>query len=94
MSGQNAVSLASLDEDLRRSLWLTCRAVPGLNAERWRYDHADLLMKWDEYGNRGSKVGWQLSYIVTPADGGEDHIDNLRAVSFALPGAEDEGSAT
>jgi hypothetical protein len=51
-------------------------------------------MKWEEYGNRGSKVGWQLSYIVTPADGGEDHIDNLRAVSFALPGAEDEGSAT
>ena len=41
-----------------------------------------MLMKWEDYGNRKSTVGWQLAYIVALDDGGTDHIDNLRAVSF------------
>jgi hypothetical protein len=81
MTAGSALSLASLDEALRRRLWLSCRAVPGLNFERWRYDHADLLMKWDEFGNSESKVGWVLAYSVALEDGGADHIDNLRAVT-------------
>jgi hypothetical protein len=64
-------------------LWQACRSIPGLNEQRWRYDHAELLMKWEDYGNRKSNVGWQVAYIVALEDGGADHVDNLRAVSFS-----------
>jgi len=92
----NALATASVEEDTRHKLWLACRAVPGLDAERWRYDHAGLLMKWDEFDSNTSKVGWHLAYnlayIVAPADGGADHNDNLQAVSFAaLHGGEGTG---
>jgi hypothetical protein len=93
MTAGNALAMAIVDENLRLDFWLACRAVPGLNAERWRYDHAGLLMKWDEFGNSTSKVGWQLAYIVAPAAGGADHEDNLRAVSFASLPAADQGTA-
>lgn len=82
MAAGNALVLAAADESLRLGLWQACRAVPSLDAKRWRYDHAGLLMRWDEFGNGDSKVGWQLGYVVALADGGADHVDNLRAASY------------
>jgi hypothetical protein len=82
MVTESALLLVSQDAESRRALWNASGVIPGLNAERWRYDHARLLMKWDEYGNRASKVGWEISYVVAPAQGGADHIDNLHAVAF------------
>ena len=72
----------TLEEAALLGLWRSCCSIPRLNEQRWRYDHAEMLMKWEDYGNRKSTVGWQLAYIVALDDGGTDHIDNLRAVSF------------
>lgn len=79
---EDALSVASQDEAVRRVVWNRCREVPGLKFERWRCDHADRLMKWEEHGNRASKVGWALAYVKALSEDGADHHDNLHAVAF------------
>ncbi len=79
---ETTLSIASEDEALRRHIWNRSHEVPWLRPERFRCDHADRLMKWEEYGNRASKVGWGLAYLHAPTDSGADHVDNLHAVAL------------
>lgn len=51
--------------------------------DEWRRDYQGNAIKHDDYGDRGSKFGWEIDHIVAVVDGGSDDIDNLRPLQWA-----------
>ena len=39
-------------------------------------------IKYDDYGNRKSKYGWEIDHIKTEKDGGGDELSNLRPLQW------------
>ena len=66
-----------INETLLYAVWQKGHPIPGSPAE-YRRDDFGYLMRFQDYGNRNSAVGWEVDHIVPKSSGGSDHLSNLR----------------
>ena len=48
-------------------------------------------MKRNEYGNRDSDHGWEIDHITPLAQGGSNHLSNLRPLNWKSNVARNSG---
>lgn len=68
--------------ELRILLWGKCSVIKGLNANEWRTDNYDNIIRWSEYGNRGCGSGWEIDHIKPVSKGGSNDLRNLQALQW------------
>jgi hypothetical protein len=69
------------DEELS-SIWAKGDPVSGYNSSEFRQDECTAWMKRDEYGNRNSKLGWEVDHITPVSNGGGENLSNLRPLQW------------
>lgn len=69
-------------EDIIQQVWNKARVVKGYDAETIRKDSSGAWILRTEYGNTNSIYGWEIDHIYPKVKGGDDNIDNLRAVQW------------
>ena len=67
---------------LKLQVWRKGRIIPGYNAAVWRRDQCGAAIKYDEYGNRNSKHGWEIHHVIPDSDGGSERIENLMPLQW------------
>ena len=67
--------------DLKEQVWNQAVTVEGRNPDIWRKDFAGAWIRRDQYGVSG-KFGWVVDHIKPRSLGGDDAIDNLRALHW------------
>ena len=68
--------------DIPDDVWKKGKAIDGYDSDVWRHDDFGKVMKYDEYGNRESKYGWEKDHIIPKEDGGTDDLKNLRPLNY------------
>ena len=63
-------------------IWNKGRVIEGLDPKVWRMDCFGNFIKWDEYGNRNSRFGWEHDHILPVSWNGSDRLDNLRPLQW------------
>ena len=72
----------SFDEFVILAVWKKARIHLFYDADDVREDEHGTLIKYEEYGNRDSKYGWEIDHIVPKALGGGDDLSNLRTLHW------------
>ena len=60
------------------AVWAKGEIIPYRQPDEWRRDDFGNLILFDDYGNRDSIYGWEIDHIVPLAQGGSNHLSNLR----------------
>lgn len=68
----------SFPNDLKMSVWNKGEIIPNYDAAIWRRDCCGNVMKFENYGDRQTKYGWEIDHIIPVAHGGEDNLENLQ----------------
>jgi hypothetical protein len=68
--------LERLTEELKAAVWEKASAIPGWDPD-CRLDDAGNPIFRPLYGCAVSGLGWEIAYLVDPADGGAEDLSNL-----------------
>lgn len=84
-----------MDEQLIHLLWNKASKIEGLNPAVFRKDSCGALIMRDKYDMQ-NPFGWVVDHIFPKSLGGNDDIDNLRALHYQnnLSKADDYPSYT
>lgn len=80
MKDKQKVDLRS-PETIQR-VWEKGKVVENFNKDLYRKDAAGAWIFRDDYGNRESKLGWEIDHVYPIENGGEDFIENLRPMNW------------
>ncbi len=62
-----------------RSVWQKGQIVAGYDATEYRKDDCGAWMRFSDYGNRDSWLGWEIDHIDPT---GSDNLSNLRPLQW------------
>ncbi len=79
------------DDDLVKQVWQKGKVVPDYDPARFRKDQCDAWMAFADYGNRDSKLGWEIDHIKPKDDGGTDELSNLRPLQWGNNASKSAG---
>lgn len=68
-------------EDIINEVWDKARKVDGLDERMYRKDACGALIMRDKYG-KNNPYGWVIDHIYPKSLGGDDNINNLRALHY------------
>lgn len=63
-------------------VWKQGIVEEGYDSDLFRKDATGAWMSRSEYGNRGSKLGWEIDHIYPTALGGDNDEKNLRPMQW------------
>lgn len=68
------------DKDIIQQIWDKSRILDGMNPNLFRKDPCGAIIARDQYGQSSSPFGWEVDHIFPLEKGGDDNMDNLRAM--------------
>ena len=76
-----------LKPDIPVAVWVKGHPIPGFDPGMWRRDDHGFAIRFWDYGDRSSDFGWEQDHITRVADGGSNHISNLRPLNWHVNAA-------
>lgn len=70
-------------EEVINKIWQTARKVDSLDANMVRKDPCGAWIVRDKYGMADNEYGWEIDHIYPKSMGGDDNLQNLRAMHCA-----------
>jgi 5-methylcytosine-specific restriction endonuclease McrA len=70
------------DLPTRLSVWRKGSIIPGYPQEAYRKDACGKVMKWAEYGNIHSDLGWEVDHVKPRKLNGGDELTNLQPLQW------------
>ena len=78
------------DSDIE-TVWKKGSVASNNDPGVFRKDQCGAWIKRSEYGNRGSKYGWEIDHITPVSSGGGDSLSNLRPLQWENNVATSDG---
>jgi hypothetical protein len=69
-------------EITKLEVWQKGQRVFGYDPAQYRKDLCGAWMSFKEYGNRNSKLGWEVDHQTPVSEGGGNEISNLRPLQW------------
>lgn len=70
-----------INEETIEAVWNKAGIMEGFDSVMYRRDACGALIMRDKYG-KVNPFGWEIDYIYPQIRGGDDNIDNLRALHY------------
>lgn len=70
-----------ITEDTIEQVWKRAGVMDGFDEDMYRRDACGALIMRDKYG-KVNPFGWEIDHIYPVSRGGDDTIDNLRALHY------------
>lgn len=74
--------IRNFDPEILESIWNRAMEMEGLDPKLFRKDACGAVMARSQYGMRDSNFGWEIDHVYPIAMGGDDNIENLRAMQW------------
>lgn len=75
-------NIRNFDPEILESIWNRAMEMEGLDSNLFRKDACGAVMARSQYGMRDSNFGWEVDYVYPIEMGGDDNIENLRAMQW------------
>ena len=72
----------SFDPRTILAVWNKAIIIPDTNPYEFRKDRCGALIKFDDYGNVNSDLGWEIDHVKPVVRGGTDDLDNLQPLNW------------
>lgn len=71
-----------LSDETIIQVWNKARKIDGYNPDVFRQDACGAWIVFNKYGLRDNDYGWEIDHVFPSALGGDDDINNLRALHW------------
>lgn len=70
-----------ITQEIIDAVWRKAGVMEGFDASMYRRDACGALIMRDKYG-KINPYGWEIDHIFPQVRGGDDNLDNLRALHY------------
>ena len=74
--------MATFSKDIIDQVWKKAQTVPNYDPTLFRKDAAGAWISYNGYGDRNNAYGWEIEHVFPESKGGDDKIENLRAMQW------------
>ena len=74
--------IKTYSEAVIQSVWEKGIAISTHSPSNFRKDKCGAWMDWNKYGDRKSKLGWEIDHIIPDSQNGSDELDNFQPLQW------------
>lgn len=75
-------NIRSFTQEILGTIWNKAAEMEGLDSSLFRKDACGAVIARSQYGMKDSNFGWDVDYVYPVELGGDDNIENLRAMQW------------